>query len=228
MVARELEGTRLVIFDLDGTLVDSAEDIALSVNELLGELGRSPLPVEQLRGYIGNGVRKLLERTLAATASSPGLPGEGELDGAVARYLPIYRRRLLDHTRAYPGVEEALRTLGRERALAVLTNKPRRESVMILEGLALYRHFRAVYGGDSFAERKPHPMGVHHLLDELGCTAAETLFVGDSAVDVRTARSASVRSCLVAYGIGYADAKDLEPDLVVQDLRELARAVVAR
>ena len=222
----------LLIFDLDGTLVDSAEDIALSVNELRGDLGRAPLPLETVQSYIGNGVRRLLARALgspdsgAAPTRTP--PSETELDLAVSRYLPIYRRRLLDHTRAYPGVPEAIEDLARSRTLAVLTNKPRQESLLILEGLSLAGHFSAVYGGDSFSHRKPHPAGVNHLLSELGGAPKETLFVGDTSVDMETAANASVRSCLVSYGMGFAEAKELEPDLVVDDLRDLARAVTPR
>lgn len=225
---------RLLIFDLDGTLVDSAEDIGLSVNELRGDLGLAPLPIEQVQSYIGNGVRRLLSRSLESpapdtgAAATPRPPAEAELDRAVSLYLPIYRRRLLDHTRAYPGVPEALGELARDRTLAVLTNKPRQESVTILEGLSLAGHFRAIYGGDSFAHRKPHPAGVNHLLSELGGRTEETLFVGDTSVDMETAANASVRSCLVTYGMGFAKAKELEPDIVVEDLRDLARAVIPR
>lgn len=220
-MASPLWNPRLVIFDLDGTLVDSVEDIAHSVNELLQELGRPPLPLATVRDYIGSGVRQLVLRAIAPA-------GEREVGEAVDRYLSIYRRRLLDHTRPYPGVREALEELERNRVLAVLTNKPRSESLRILEGLSLAARFRAVYGGDSFPRRKPHPDGVLHLLSELGCEAEETLFVGDSAVDVETARNASVRSCLVSYGLGFPEGRALAPDLLVDDLRELARAVAAR
>lgn len=203
---------KLVVFDLDGTLVDSAEDIARSVNELLSDLGRPALPHERIVGYIGNGVHKLLERSL-------GGPGQKEVDAAVAPYLSIYRRRLLEHTRPYPGVVEALEVLRRGPTLAVLTNKPIFESLAILEGLALRGYFRGVYGGDSFARKKPDPIGVLHLLEETGSAREETLLVGDSAVDAETARRASVRSCLVTYGpSGDGGASS---DLRVDDLREL-------
>lgn len=213
--------TKLLIFDLDGTLVDSARDVALSVNELLGELGLPPLPLEQIYGYIGEGVRKLLARSLSPSGRRRH---PTELDRVQGRYLVIYRRRLLDHTRPYPGVEETLRALGeRGLTLAVLTNKPRRESLQILSGLDLAKHFRAVEGGDSFARRKPDPMGVRHLLNGLGAGPAETLFVGDSGVDLQTARNAGIRCCLVRYGI--AATEGLEPDFFVHDLRELVPIV---
>jgi phosphoglycolate phosphatase len=203
---------KLVVFDLDGTLVDSAEDIARSVNELLSDLGRPTLTHERIVGYIGNGVHKLLERSLGGARAE-------EVDAAVAPYLSIYRRRLLEHTRPYPGVVEALDALKRGASLAVLTNKPIFESLAILEGLNLRGYFRVVYGGDSFARKKPDPIGVLHLLGETGSPREETLLVGDSAVDVETARRASVRSCLVTYGPGGDGGAS--PDLRVDDLREL-------
>jgi phosphoglycolate phosphatase len=203
---------KLVVFDLDGTLVDSAEDIARSVNELLSDLGRPRLPHQRIAGYVGDGVRKLLERAMSGA-------GPEDVAAAVAPYLCIYRRRLLEHTRPYPGVIEALEALQRGPALAVLTNKPLSESLAILEGLSLRGYFRAVYGGDSFARRKPDPMGVLHLIEETGSTHEETLLVGDSPVDAECARRASVRCCLVGYGPGGDGGASA--DLRVDDLREL-------
>jgi phosphoglycolate phosphatase len=209
---------KLLIFDLDGTLVDSAEDIARSVNELLSTLGRDVLSHERIRSYIGDGVQKLLERALE------GAP-PGTAASAVAPYLEIYRRRLLDHTRPYPGVVAALDELRPGRSLAVLTNKPARESRAILEGLDLDRYFDAVYGGDSLARKKPDPIGIVHLMNQFGADRDETVFVGDSAVDVRTALAAGVRSCLVTYGLDRERAEPLAPDWQVSDLRELVPLV---
>jgi len=207
---------KLVIFDLDGTLVDSAEDIARAVNEMRDQFELAPLPLDEIESYIGNGVRKLLERAL------PGSERE-VVDRAHEIYLPIYRRLLLDNTRPYPGVVPALEELDvRGHTLSVLTNKPRRESIMILEGLGLHRHFAQVYGGDSFEHKKPDPTGVRCLIDEAGAEMHETLFVGDSSVDLETARSAGVRCCLVTYGIRSETVASLEPDYWVDDLRELA------
>jgi phosphoglycolate phosphatase len=206
---------KLIIFDLDGTLVDSGEDIARSVNELLERSRRSPLPHDRIRSYVGNGVRTLLSRSLGETS-------EPELSSAEALYLSIYRRRLLETTRPYPGVVPALEALHRERPLAVLTNKPVRESLLILEGLDLRRYFGAVYGGDSFARKKPDPVGVRFLQEETETGPEETLLVGDSTIDLATARNAGIRSCLVRYGMGpWNPATEPEPDLVIDDLREL-------
>ena len=211
-------GVNLIIFDLDGTLVDSGEDIARSVNELLERSRRPTLPHSRIRSYVGDGVRKLLERSLGETEDE-------ELARAEALYLSIYRRRLLETTRPYPGVVPALESLHREFRLAVLTNKPVMESVRILEGLDLHRYFQAVYGGDSFARKKPDPIGVRFLQEETGSDTDETLLVGDSTVDFSTARNAGIRSCLVRYGMGPWDEATEHPDLVVDDLRELASLV---
>ncbi len=209
---------KLIIFDLDGTLVDSGEDIARSVNELLEASTRPALPHSRIRSYVGDGVRRLLERSL-------GEASDAELARAEALYLSIYRRRLLETTRPYPGVVPALEILRRERSLAVLTNKPVAESLTILDGLDLRRYFRTVCGGDSFARKKPDPIGVRFLQEEAGADAAETLLVGDSTVDYSTARNAGIRSCLVRYGMGPWDQATEKPDLVVDDLRELASLV---
>jgi phosphoglycolate phosphatase len=209
---------KLIIFDLDGTLVDSGEDIARSVNELLEWRQRPALPHSRIKGYVGDGVRKLLERSLGE-ASDP------ELTRAEAVYLSIYRRRLLETTRPYPGVVPALEALHRERPLAVLTNKPVTESLRILEGLDLRRYFRAVYGGDSFERKKPDPMGVRFLQGETGAPDDETLLVGDSTVDLKTARNAGIRSCLVRYGMGPWNEATEHPDLIVDDMRDLVSLV---
>ena len=180
------------------------------------------LPLDEIESYIGNGVQKLLERALPSSAREV-------VERAHEIYLPIYRRRLLDDTRAYPEVVPSLETLDvRGRTLTILTNKPRLENIMILKGLGLRRHFAQVYGGDSFEHKKHDPTGVSCLLDEAGAGTHETLFVGDSAVDLETARSAGVRCCLVTYGIRQETAASLEPDYWLDDLHELASIMRAQ
>jgi len=211
---------KLVVFDLDGTLIDSVADIAQSVNELRLQWNHNPLPLDTIEGYIGNGVRVLLERSLEGASVA-------EIERAHELYLEIYRRRLLDNTVPYAGVRPALDELERSgQRLAVLTNKPRRESVMILRGLDLERYFNVIYGGDSFEHKKPDPMGLRHILEEARVSARDALFVGDSRVDFITATSASVRCCLVGYGIRPQAIRSLEPDFRVDDLRELP-AIIA-
>ncbi|HLE21436.1 MAG TPA: HAD-IA family hydrolase [Vicinamibacteria bacterium] len=212
----------LIIFDLDGTLVDSRRDIATSVNELLSRMGRRELPAERIFDFIGNGVRTLLQRSLGSTVS------QDEIDRAVKLYLPIYGSHLLDTTLPYPGVREALEALLPGRSMAVLTNKPTRESLAVLEGLGLERYFCQVYGGESFRERKPHRMGVDSLIGSTGARRERTLMVGDSRVDFETARNAEIPVSLVTYGIGAAEVRTLSPDYFIDDLRQLLSIVASR
>ncbi len=208
----------LIIFDLDGTLVDSRQDIATSVNELLTLLRRPELPAERVFAFIGNGVRRLLERSFG------GSPASEELDEAVHLYLQIYGRRLLDTTSAYPGVREALVELQALKSAprkAVLTNKPTKESLALLEGLDLMRYFDRVHGGESFPQRKPDPMGVDAIIESTGSRRERTLMVGDSLVDYETARNAGIRVSLVTYGIGAKEVRSLSPDFFIDDMREL-------
>lgn len=212
----------LVIFDLDGTLVDSRRDIATSVNELLVRTGRPPLPAERVFGFIGNGVRKLLERSLGGNVE------EREIEEALEVFLPIYRSHLLDTTLPYPGVREALEALAPGRQLAVLTNKPTSESVSLLEGLELRRYFGQVHGGDAFPHRKPHRIGVDSLIESTGARREYTLMVGDSRVDFETAHNAEIAVSLVSYGIGAAEVRTLAPDYIIDDLRQLVPIIASR
>jgi len=189
---------RLIAFDLDGTLIDSSRDLAESVNELLTDLGAPPLPPDDITRMIGEGAKVLVRRALAAA----GIPEDPE---AIDRFLEIYDRKLLNHTRPYPGIPEVLEALGLRSPLAVLTNKPLASTRRILAGLGLARHFpdNAVVGGDGPFPRKPDPAGLLHLMARARVDAAATLLVGDSIVDWRTARAAATPICLARYGFGY-------------------------
>lgn len=187
----------LVVFDLDGTLIDSREDLAAAANETLGMYGLAPLEVEAVAAMVGEGVRTLLDRAFAARAATP--PPE-----AVERFLQRYDRRLIERTRPYPGVREALAALDGRVAMAVLTNKPAAPAVRILEGLGLASAFSAVVGGDGPFPRKPAPDGLLDLARRVGALPAETLLVGDSWIDVETAVNAGTRVCLARYGFGFA------------------------
>ncbi len=187
----------LVVFDLDGTLVDSRRDLADSANALIEDLGGAPLPQDAIVGMIGEGARVLVERALSAASLDPGTPG------ALPRFLELYDERLLAHTRPYDGVPQMLETAGRGRSLAILTNKPGGATVKLLEGLGLRTHFDEVIGGDNPLGRKPDPAALEHLIQKTGSTAGTTLLVGDSAVDFETARRGGVRICLARYGFGY-------------------------
>jgi phosphoglycolate phosphatase len=208
---------RLLVFDLDGTLVDSARDLAASVNETLARLGPGtpPLPLETVRAFVGNGAGQLVERSLAQA----GLAVSRE--EALAVFLDCYRTRLLDTTRPYPGVIEGLDRLS-GRTLAVLSNKPGDMSRRILTELGLASRFARVCGGGDFPERKPDPGGLLSLVRDLGASRAEALMVGDSPIDVRTARNAGVRVAGVRYGLDPAGLETDPPDLLVDSLVELA------
>ena len=206
---------RALIFDLDGTLIDSKQDLIRSVNAMLVEMGREKLHEDTISGYIGHGAPKLIARALGNGAT------EREREQALRFFLAHYEAHKLDSTRPYPGVAEALEEL-REFPMAVLTNKPVRVSKRIVEGLGLEKYFRTVCGGNSFETKKPDPLGARKILEELGATAGETMMVGDSEVDVQTARNAGTLAAAVNYGFGTHDRVAYPADVYLERLTELA------
>jgi len=207
---------RLVIFDLDGTLVDSKQDLCNAVNATRTFMNLPTLPDDLVASYVGNGAPVLIRRAMGPQATPE------QLEEALAYFLSYYREHMLDFTRDYPGVRPALDTLAEaEVPMAVLTNKPVRFSKDILAGLDLDRYFFQVYGGNSFEEKKPHPIGVDTLLAESGADRAHTWMVGDSAVDVLTARNARIRSAGVTYGIKPESLDETAPDLLLDSLADL-------
>jgi phosphoglycolate phosphatase len=212
---------RLTVFDLDGTLVDSRRDLADSANELIVELGGAPLTEEAVGRMVGEGAATLVRRALAAA-------GVQEVRSALSRFLEIYDTRLLNHTRAYDGIEDALRQARALGRVAVLTNKPRKPSERILKGLGLFELIDDLIGGDGPLPRKPDPAGLLKLMADAGATA--TLMVGDSAIDHETARRAGTRCCLVSFGFGYESfpADRLAGDeSIARDAAELRRLLDA-
>lgn len=210
----------LLIFDLDGTLIDSKRDLADSVNATLASMGRAPLPDAIVASYVGNGAPALIRGIL------PGA-NEEQIEGALEYFLRYYRDHMLDATTLYPGVRQALDRLHAARVpLAILTNKPVRFSVRLIEGLDLGAHFFRIYGGNSFEEKKPHPRGIEALMAESGADPARTVMIGDSAVDVLTARAASVRACGVSWGFQPETFAQAPPDFVIDDMRALAAMVL--
>jgi phosphoglycolate phosphatase len=183
--------SRLAVFDLDGTLVDSVEDLHASVNHALAAVGLPPRTIAEVRGFVGEGARVLLAKAVA--------PRDELVEPALAAWRPHYAAHCLDRTVPYPGVGALLAGAGR--TLAVLTNKPGAMSRKILEGLGLLQHFALVVGGDE-APRKPDPTGLLGLMARLGATPAETVFIGDSRHDVETARRAGVTVVAVTWGLG--------------------------
>lgn len=189
----------LFVFDLDGTLVDSRQDLAQATNRLLVEHGARPLDLDAVVHMVGEGVEKLTDRAFAAAGVLP-VPA-----GAVGRFLELYGESLLVHTRPYAGVPEALEELSHVAGLAVLTNKPRKFSETILHGLGLAAFFGRVLGGDGPHARKPAPEGLLRLITDFDVSVDETLLVGDSAIDLRTARAAGTAIALARYGFGFRD-----------------------
>jgi phosphoglycolate phosphatase len=207
---------RVLIFDLDGTLIDSKIDLALAVNAAVEHLGRGPLEPERIYSFVGNGAPALIRRALGDDVT------DAQAEGALGFFLQYYREHMLDNTVPYPGVREGLEQLAGY-AMAVLTNKPVRFSRAILDGLGLSRYFRYIYGGNSFERKKPDPMGIQVLLRDFGAEQREAMVVGDSEVDVRTARNAGTWACGVTYGLGSARLSETAPDLMVDSLAELPR-----
>jgi phosphoglycolate phosphatase len=187
----------LLVFDLDGTLVDSSRDLADSANALLVSYGAVPLDAPSVIRMVGEGAAVLVARLMAARGVQAD-PAE-----ALARFLAIYDERLLAHTRPYDGIPEALLELRRWARLAVLTNKPGAATARILDGLGLRPAFEWVIGGDTPIGRKPDPAGLLLLVREAGGEASSTALIGDSLVDLRTAQNAGTRVCLTRYGFGF-------------------------
>jgi phosphoglycolate phosphatase len=205
---------RLIVFDLDGTLVDSRKDIADSANATLVSYGAQPLSEDAIGRMVGDGAPTLIARAFeAARLARPS--------GALDRFLSIYDGRLLDYTRPYAGIPELLEDLAHHTPLAVLTNKPLAATRRILTGLDLSRHFDPdrIVAGDGPFPRKPDPRGLTHLMASVSAAADATVLVGDSVVDWRTASAAATRICLARYGFGWEGfpIEQLGPDAWVVD-----------
>jgi phosphoglycolate phosphatase len=222
---------QLVIFDLDGTLIDSRLDLVHSVNAALRHIGRPELPDNVIASYVGDGVPVLIQRAL----------GGVDIDEAVIRkgvefFLSYYREHKLDHTTVYPGIVDTLAAIqrassddpksgspnGMPRKLAVLSNKPVNPSRAIVEALGLKKFFAQVYGGNSFSTKKPNPEGARKLLEEYGVRAEHAAMVGDSHTDIETGRNAGMWTVGVTYGFAPHTLEASPPDVLVDHPRELA------
>ena len=214
---------RLIAFDLDGTLIDSRRDLADSANQLIEELGGQPLTEEQIVGMVGEGAALLVRRALRAA-------GRGAREHALDRFLEIYDERLLNHTRVYDGVADVVRQAHGRARLTVLTNKPTKPTERILEGLGLRGAFDEVIGGDGPYPRKPDPAGLRAMMKAANTAPEQTMLVGDSSIDLETARRAGVRCCLVSYGFGFRSQlrEQSGPDLCfAANANELTEAIEA-
>lgn len=213
---------QLLIFDLDGTLIDSSRDIAISTNAMLRHMGRREIDQNTVNSYVGDGVGMLVQRALAIERSAP--------EFAIARdyFIQYYRRHSLEHTRLYPGVRDALgefQSSGHK--LAVLTNKPARISADILDALQVTGHFFRVIGGDTLPAKKPDPVGIETLLEESGVAPHDALMIGDSDVDVQTARNAGVKACGVLWGLKPESLASVKPDFTASNAGELVARISA-
>jgi len=212
---------KLLIFDLDGTLVDSRLDLANSVNAMLRHYKKPELPNEVIGSYIGNGAPMLVRRSLGDPDD------ESFVQEALLYFMGYYREHKLDTTYVYDGIFHSLDAIVASRngnsavKMAVLSNKPVVPSRGIVESLGLGKYFFQVYGGNSFHTKKPDPAGVAALLEEAGARAEETAIIGDSDVDVITARNAGIYSVGVTYGLAPHTLDDAPPDVLVDHPREL-------
>jgi phosphoglycolate phosphatase len=213
---------QLVIFDLDGTLIDSRLDLVHSVNAALRHIDRPELPDDVIASYVGDGAPILIQRALGAEAGDEALVRRG-----LEFFLSYYREHKLDHTTVYAGIAQALAAIqhssnGAPRQLAVLTNKPVKPSRAIVEALGLGQFFSQVYGGNSFATKKPDPQGARQLLQESDVTPERAAIVGDSQVDVRTGRNAGLWTVGVTYGFAPHTLENEAPDVLVDSAQDLS------
>lgn len=219
---------KLVIFDLDGTLIDSRLDLVHSVNAALRHIGHDELPEDVIAGYVGDGAPVLIQRAL----------GGEQIDEALVRkglefFLSYYREHKLDHTKVYPGIADALKAIqnagnGLPRKMAVLSNKPVVPSRAIVEAVGLGQFFAQVYGGNSFPTKKPDPEGACKLLEESGVAPEHAVMVGDSHTDIETGRNAGLYTVGVTYGFAPHTLKDVAADVVVDHPHELAAVFASR
>jgi len=210
-----LEDVRVLVFDLDGTLIDSKLDLVQAVNATLEHMGRPRIPNEDVGRYVGGGAALLVRRVLGTDAT------DEEAASGLEHFLSYYSEHMLDNTVLYPGVREGLDLL-KNLPMAVLTNKPVRFSEGILDGLGLTPYFRFIYGGNSFESKKPDPFGMNVLLRDFGVAPRQAMLVGDSDVDVKTARNAGAWACGVTYGFAPEGLRACPPDLLVDSLEHLA------
>jgi phosphoglycolate phosphatase len=215
---------RLLVFDLDGTLIDSRLDLVHAVNAMLRHFERAELASDLIASYVGDGAPALVRRAIGDS------PAEDEdfFQRALKYFLGYYRIHKLDHTIVYAGIPEALARLatasnGTQRQMAVLSNKPVNPSRDIVQALGLGDYFVRIYGGNSFLTKKPDPLGLQTILQELEVPPAEAIMIGDSSIDVLTGQSAGLRTCGVTYGFAPQSLEQVPPDVVIDSPRELAQ-----
>jgi phosphoglycolate phosphatase len=210
-----MKDAQLVVFDLDGTLVDSSYDLCTGVNRMLANVGAPPLEHAEVRSFVGEGAKRLIEKAKAARGLTQ------DIETLLPTFLAAYREVLLDQTRLYPGIDALLGHLA-PRRLAVLTNKPGDMSRAILSGLGVAHRFDWIWGAGDFPGRKPDPAGLRMLVAAAGVAPSEAVFIGDSAIDVETARGAGVRAIGVTYGFHPESLDAAPPDVRIDRPGDLA------
>ncbi|MGC2451028.1 MAG: HAD-IA family hydrolase [Candidatus Sulfotelmatobacter sp.] len=219
---------QFVIFDLDGTLIDSRLDLVHSVNAALRHIRRPELPEDVIASYVGDGAPILIQRALGGEAVDEALVRKG-----LEFFLSYYREHKLDHTTVYEGVREALAAIqksdnGVPRKMAILTNKPVIPSRAIVDALGLAGYFRQIYGGNSFPTKKPDPEGALKLVAEAGVRPEQSAIVGDSNVDVRTGQNAGLWTVAVTYGFAPHTLEVETPDITVDSPQELSKVFLSQ
>jgi len=219
-VNKNLSRYELVIFDFDGTIIDSKLDIANSVLATLKELNLTPISYDAIYGYVGTGVEPLIRQSVEAAG------GNGNMERALSVFRNHYWENLLVHTIPYPGVMEGLEKLD-NMPLALLSNKSKRFVDKIVQGLGMERYFSYIFGGDSFSRKKPDPEAIHHMVKKSGVPPSSALMVGDSGVDIKTGKNAGVKTCGVTYG--YRDREELKEsgaDFIMDSFDEVIQIIL--
>lgn len=220
MIFRDKE---LILFDFDGTLIDSAPDLALAINHVLEALGRPPFDEVRVRGWVGNGARKLVERALRASTDDEAALTPEAIDDALARFMAFYAENLAVGTKTYPHVPEVLRKLhDKGFRMAIVTNKPYAFIEPILHSLDMSELFEYTIGGDSLPQKKPDPAPLLHVCDTLGVEKDRCVMIGDSKNDILAAKAAEMHCIGLGYGYNYDEAIDAYgPDLVCETFAEV-------
>ena len=212
---------RLVMFDLDGTLVDSVPDLAVAVDNMLLTLGHPPVGIESVRQWVGNGAPVLVRRALAGGIDHSGVD-DAEAEAALAIFMDAYSQKH-DLTVVYPGVRDTLKWLHKQGvAMALITNKPERFVAPLLDQMKIGRYFKWIIGGDTLPQKKPDPAALFFVMKMANIPASQSLFVGDSRSDVLAAKAAGVKCVALSYGYNHGrPIAEESPTLVIDDLRRL-------
>mgnify|MGYP000017336720 CR=1 FL=1 len=215
-VIKEFE---LYIFDLDGTILDTFADIATATNQTLRSFGVEPLPVDQVRSYVGQGAKWMLSQSLQAA----GLTGKEEMEKALEMFPTLYLKHIADETRPYPGALETLKGLkAKGKTIALCTNKPYDWTIKLLGLLGITEHFEHILGGDSLDKKKPDPAPIYHMLDHFKASPKQTVMVGDSIYDIHAGNRADTFTCGIDYGVhSLQQLKEASADYLIKNLQEL-------